>query len=143
MTFDIEEFRESLDTPTLSDSRKYRDAPVHILDSINAYVEHGRRPGGFLTAVLQNNLTRALGTADDASRRGLDDIIRYIWNEVPATCWGSTAKVEAWLGEETPRAREDLIMSGASAKTLQAYLDAAQDIGEANAEKHHHSEESK
>ena len=143
MIFDIEEFRESLYTPTLSDSRKYRDAPVHILDSINAYVEHGQRPGGFLAAVLQNNLTGALRSADDASRRGLDDIILYIWNEVPATCWGSTAKVEAWLGEETPRTQEDLILSAASAETLQAYLDAAHDIGEANAEKRHHSEESK
>ena len=94
---DLEEFRESLQTPTLSDSRKYGEAPVHILDSINAYVEHRRRPGGFLTAVLEDSLTGALRAADDASRRGLDDIMLYLWNEVPADCWGSPEKVAAWL----------------------------------------------
>ena len=137
MTFDIEEFRGSLDTPTLSDSRKYRDAPVHILDSINAYVKDRQRPGGFLTAVLENNLTGALRTADGASRRGLDDIILYIWNEVPTTCWGSPARVTAWLGEEKPRTQEDLLLTG-SAKALKSYLDAAHDIGSANANREDH-----
>jgi hypothetical protein len=100
---DIEEIRESLRTPTLSDSRKYGEAPVRILDSIHAYVEHRRMPGGFVVAVLENSLSGALGAADDASRRGLDDIMSYLWNEVPADCWGSPAKVEAWLnGPETP-----------------------------------------
>ena len=97
---DIEEFRESLKTPTLSDSRKYGKAPVRILDSINAYVEHRRRPGGFLIAVLENNLTGALRAADSASRKGLDDIMLYLWNEVPSSCWGSPAKVKAWLSGE-------------------------------------------
>jgi hypothetical protein len=97
---DIEEFRESLKTPTLSDSRKYGKAPVRILDSINTYVEHSRKPGVFLTAVLENNLSGALHYADDASRRGLDDIMLYLWNEVPGGCWGSPAKVEAWLNNE-------------------------------------------
>ena len=100
---DIEEFRESLKTPTLSDSRKYGKAPVRILNSINAYVEHRRRPGGFIIAVLEDSLSGALRAADDASRRGLNDIVLYLWNEVPASCWGSPAKVEAWLnGPETP-----------------------------------------
>jgi hypothetical protein len=99
---DIEEFRESLKTPTLPDSRKYPKAPSRILDSIHAYVEHRRRPGGFLVAVLENSLSGALGAADDASRRGLDDIMSYLWNEVPASCWGSPAKVEAWLLDREP-----------------------------------------
>ena len=97
---EIEEFRESLKTPTLSHSLRYRKAPVHILDSINAYVQRKQRPGSFLTAVLENSLTGALLAADGASRRGLDDIVLYLWTEVPASCWGSPAKVEAWLSGE-------------------------------------------
>ena len=98
--FDLEGFVESLKTPTLSDTRRYRKAPVHILDSINAYVERKQKPGGFLTAVLENSLTGAVLAADSASRRGLDDIVLYLWTEVPASCWGSPAKVEAWLSGE-------------------------------------------
>ena len=75
----------------------YPDAPVHILASINRYVEHGLRPGSFVMAVLSNDLAAAFQTADDESHRGLRDILRYIRWEIPGTCWGSQAKVEAWL----------------------------------------------
>jgi hypothetical protein len=147
MTFDIEEFRESLDTPTLSDSRRYRDAPIRILDSINAYVKDRQRPGGFVTAVLEDRLTAALRAADSASRRGLDDILLYVWNEIPATCWGSPARVAEWLGEENPETQKDLfqytssgkdLLLTASAKTLESYLDAAHDIGGAHANREDH-----
>ena len=84
----------------------YPDAPVHILASINRYVEHGLRPGSFVTAVLSNDLAAAFQTADDESYRGLRDILRYIHQEISSTCWGSREKVEAWLkkerGGETP-----------------------------------------
>jgi hypothetical protein len=100
----IEEFRESLDTPTLSDSRRYREAPPRILDSIRAYVEHRRAPGGFLMAVLSNDLRGAFQAADGESRRGLGTILRFLNLEVPATCWGSPAKVAAWLRRQLLRA---------------------------------------
>jgi hypothetical protein len=138
MTFDLEGFRESLDTPALSDPHRYHEAPVHVLDSINAYVTDRQRPGGFVTAVLEDRLTVALRAADSASRRGLDDILLYVWNEIPATCWGSPARVAAWLGEERsltslarPRTQEALLLI-ASTKTLESYLDAARDIGGAD-----------
>jgi hypothetical protein len=97
---DIEEFRESLKTPTLSDSRKYSNAPVHILDSISHYVEHGIEPGGFVKAVLSNDLVATFQIADAKSLRGLPDILRYIYWEIPLACWGSEAKVEAWMGNK-------------------------------------------
>jgi hypothetical protein len=79
---------------------KYPDAPVHILDSINRYVEHKLEPGGFVTAVLSNDLTEAFKTADTDSEAGIRDILKYIRWEIPSLCWGSRAKVEAWL--DTP-----------------------------------------
>jgi hypothetical protein len=54
---------------------------------------------GFMYAVLSNDLFGALDKADSQSRQSLPDICRFIYNELPFTCWGSTAKVEAWLGE--------------------------------------------
>jgi hypothetical protein len=121
----------------------YREIPAHILDSLNAYVKDRRRPGGFVTAVLEDKLTAALGAADDASRRGLDDILLYVWNEIPATCWGSPTRVAEWLEEENPETQKDLfqftssgkdLLLTASAKTLESYLDAARDLGAASTE---------
>ena len=95
--YEYEEFKESLKTPTLSDSHKYSKAPVRILDSINRYVEHGLEPGGFVRAVLSNDLATTFRAADAESLRGLPDILQYIYWEIPSACWGSEAKIKAWM----------------------------------------------
>ena len=76
----------------------YLDAPVHILDSINRFVEHGLEPGSFVKAVLSNDLVGAFNAADTASLRGLQDILRYCRWKIPGTCWGSPEKVKNWQG---------------------------------------------
>ena len=76
----------------------YLDAPVHILDSINRFVEHGLEPGGFVKAVLSNDLVGAFNAADTKSLRGLQDILRYCRSKIPPACWGSPAKVKNWQG---------------------------------------------
>ena len=78
-------------------TNEYLDAPIHILDSINHYVEHGLRPGGFVTAVLSNDLAGAFNAADTDAEAGLRDILKYVRWEIPSLCWGSRTKVEAWL----------------------------------------------
>ena len=81
-------------------TNKYLDAPIHILDSINRYVEHRLSPGGFVTAVLSNDLTGAFNQADTDSEAGIRDILKYVRWEIPAESWGSPAKVEAWLNSK-------------------------------------------
>jgi len=76
---------------------KYLDAPVHILDGINRYVNHRLAPGSFVEAVLSNDLRGALLAADEDSLRGLRDIMLYVHREVPSTCCGSREKVETFL----------------------------------------------
>ena len=78
-------------------TNEYLDAPVHILDSINRYVEHGLEPGSFVRAVLSNDLVGALNRADTAAEAGIRDILKYVRWEIPTESWGSPAKVEAWL----------------------------------------------
>ena len=118
----------------------YPDAPVHILASINRYVEHGLRPGSFVTAVLSNDLTGALLAGDEDSLRGLRDIMRYVHWEIPGGCHGSKSIVERWLKgqvEASPsgsKTRDDLLRN-ASVKTLGDYLDAEYDIGAAHAQR--------
>lgn len=69
-----------------------------IIESLKAYVEQKRPTGGFLYAVLSNDLFRACEKADDINRHILFDITSYIYNNLPTACHGSKEKVDKWLG---------------------------------------------
>ena len=79
---------------------RYPNAPVHILDAISRYANDHIAPGGFTRAVLENDLSQAIGRADENSLAGLQDIVRYVHWEIPGGCHGSREKVEAWLKRE-------------------------------------------
>jgi len=68
--------------------------------SLNLYVEHKIRTGGFLEAVLSNDLFSAFGKADEGNKRQMHEIVKYVYNELPSNCWGSKEKVEAWLNKK-------------------------------------------
>ncbi len=70
-----------------------------MLASIDRYVNDRIPPGGFLTAVLSNDLTQAVARADDTNIRLLPEYVRYCYNEIPSPCWGSPERVEAWLSD--------------------------------------------
>jgi len=69
----------------------------HTKESLERYVNHRIQPGGFLTAVLSNDLFGAVGSADSFSRVALADICQYIYNEVPGNAWGSRDAVRNYL----------------------------------------------
>ena len=71
--------------------------PRHIKTAIDGYVDHGRSIGGFVFAVLCNDLFEAVARADEYSRLCLDDICKYIFNFTSPSCWGSKKKVVDWL----------------------------------------------
>lgn len=54
-------------------------------------------------AVLSNDLKEACGRADSFNRRILFEIVVWLYNNAPITCWGSPEKVDAWL---TAKAKE-------------------------------------
>jgi hypothetical protein len=91
----------------MDDNTPYRLAPVHILDAIHSYATSRRRPGGFVLAVLRNDLREVFRAADQPSLRGLGDVLRYLHQEVPSSCWGSAATVEAWLNNAPGHAQMD------------------------------------
>lgn len=47
--------------------------------------------------MLENDLVGAFGKADNINRAWMFDIVTFIYNEVPASCWGSREAVEKWL----------------------------------------------
>jgi len=70
--------------------------PEHMQEPMQLWVERGIEGGGFLMAVLCNDLMRALGKADSTNIKRLEDYGRFLYNEVPSECFGSRAKVVAW-----------------------------------------------
>lgn len=70
-------------------------------ESINDYVKNGVPTGGFLKAVLENNLSESMGRADESSHENLFSICEYIYCYVPMECWGSPEKVLAWLKKKS------------------------------------------
>lgn len=65
--------------------------------AIDHYVESHQVLGGFIHAVLANDLERAALLADKDNAPALAEIALYCRNEIPAACWGSPAIVDKWL----------------------------------------------
>ena len=114
----------------MDDATEYGDAPVKVLAAIHRWVEYRDYPGGFVTRLLCNDLVGTMRAADPQSLAALPIILRYLHNEVPALCWGSEDKVTAWGNGPDPEVVSDLLFN-ATTKTLESYLDAAHDVGEA------------
>lgn len=66
-------------------------------ESLERYVNHRIQPGGFLTAVLSNDLFGAVTRADRESKLALSEICQFIYNEVPGDAWGSHDAVRNYL----------------------------------------------
>ncbi len=59
---------------------EYEIIPSTTQASITRYVEQGIKPGGFLTAVLSNDLRNATGRADEQNLAALPAIVRWFAN---------------------------------------------------------------
>lgn len=71
--------------------------PQHTLEALLRYRDQRIPTGGFLYAVLTNDLRDALGRADNFNRSALYEIVHWCYWELPAPSWGSKEKVAAWL----------------------------------------------
>lgn len=80
--------------------------PENLRQSLDRYAKYGVPTGGFLRAVLENDLHMALARADASSLNALPAIAAYIYNCLPSTCWGNAEKVKAHIGEWFPRSEE-------------------------------------
>jgi hypothetical protein len=71
--------------------------PDGILEGLINYRDKRIPTGGFLWAVLANDLSKSFARADSSSLAALQDIIQFVWWEMPSVAWGSPEKVDAWL----------------------------------------------
>jgi len=74
--------------------------PEHMQEGAKAYVEHGRMPGGFMHAVLTNDLVGAVGHADATNAEALQEWVRWMYNDIPAPAWGSEEAVLEWIEQD-------------------------------------------
>jgi len=75
-----------------------------LLGALERYLNHGIMPGGFMTAVLENNLKEAFARADDTNIENMKNIVGYVYNNIPSDSWGSREAVNAWLESVTEKA---------------------------------------
>ena len=80
---------------------KYPAMPPLIIEGLRKYADNHLPVGGFLTAVLENNLTEAIVRADMFSLAGIKDIVMYVHWEIPGDCHGSPQAVRAWLSKDS------------------------------------------
>lgn len=71
--------------------------PSHMRKAIADYVLYGHHTGGFLAALLSNDLMTAATKADFENLRSLADWARFLHNYTPANCYGSREQYEHWI----------------------------------------------
>lgn len=74
-----------------------RYIPDYMREGVKLYIEKGIPPGGFLTAVICNDLKGAVARADETNRDRLPDYVMFFYNFAPADCWGSEENMSAWF----------------------------------------------
>ena len=78
----------------------YGNLPPHMRGPFKRYIENRISMGSFGTALVENNLSLAFATADHINTAAMQDIVAWMNWEMPSDCWGSPAKVIAWLEGE-------------------------------------------
>ena len=83
-------------SPSSAATRAWREIPEHIRGGLARHLVHGIRPGGFLEAVLENDLARAVSYGDDASIAGLKAIVVFLDFYAPRGSWGPASSQFSW-----------------------------------------------
>lgn len=85
-----------IDTAELEQSLAAYAVPEHLHDGLILYVTDHVLPGGFLSAVLRNDLLDAFNRADDESMAAMPNLVKWLYNCAPSPCWRSADAVRRW-----------------------------------------------
>lgn len=75
----------------------YESCPEKFRGGVQRFLEERIAPGHFLRAVLENDLSRAIGYADAESVKLLPILVSFVYNTLPTGAWGDKEKVAKWL----------------------------------------------
>jgi hypothetical protein len=84
--------------PDLNETRAkaHEMLPAHMVHGVLGYIERGEPVGGFLTALLTNDLRRTFERADIINQEAVPVYVRFLYNYAPQGCWGSIERFDAW-----------------------------------------------
>lgn len=71
--------------------------PLYMLPGLTRYINEGLQPGGFLEAVLANDLHLATKRGDAQNLFNLRAYTNFLLEFAPAASFGSYARVVAWV----------------------------------------------
>lgn len=74
--------------------------PLHIRGALERYVNNRIAPGGFLTALLANDLMESMGRADHINKRYIFEICNWVYNCAPRNCHGSYEAIDNWISSK-------------------------------------------
>lgn len=80
--------------------------PDYMVDGFIRWLDKGIYPGGFLRAVLENDLASATAHADSLNIHLLRNYAGFLYGYMPPDSWGSAAKVLAWHEAKQTQTRE-------------------------------------
>lgn len=86
------------------DRSRFPHVRPEIIDAIDRHVCFGLKPGHFVTAALQNDLTEAV-SRDSNEGRDLKGIVQYLYNEIPGNAWKSKEHFMQWRSSDNNRTR--------------------------------------
>ena len=74
--------------------------------ALKRYFEHGLPPGSFLTAIICNDLHRAVGCADSFNLPLIPEYVKFMVNEVPGNAWGNAETMRSWMNQQRNQHKE-------------------------------------
>lgn len=83
----------------------YSVIPERIMQNLLHYVKGEEVPGGFLYAVLCNDLFGAVKKADQEMQPLIPLLCQYIHWNIPIGCHGSPEIVEAWMSKNRKKVK--------------------------------------
>ena len=76
---------------------KLNKVPERMIESLVAYVIHGIEPGGFLMAIIRNDLQLAWTRADGENRPLIGAYVQTLLSSFPIACYGDNDTVRSWI----------------------------------------------
>jgi len=78
----------------------YSKLPPGLRHAMSEYIDHNILHGGFLYAVLSNNLRDSVQLADSHNLPRIPEIVEWLFSYAPSECWGSRERVDNWCNPE-------------------------------------------
>jgi hypothetical protein len=79
--------------------RYYYNIRTHLIEALERYFNEHIETGGFLRAVLENDLQGAVRRQNPASLSELRWLLEMLVDCAPSNAWGSKEAVARWLSE--------------------------------------------